>query len=182
MIECNRSLRPSGGGGDQLCRRVRHVPGGPHTRRAGTSRRISYHPTIFVSVTSQVSQQSVAWNKPWTDKHHTPRNNLTGGQLDAVQSTVCHRDPGHVAFYDANPPDSQPIPLGAGQLDAIRKEDNIVRPLAHQRRLMNREGPVVTTEYTDRRITNLVPVTVGTMQNVDSPAILQPSDVRQLVT
>ena len=61
----------------------------------------------------------------------------------------------------------------------MREEDDVVRPLAKQVRMVDRAG--ICSDDADRLVANLPAVAVGAVEKVSAPTFSRTRDVRQLI-
>ena len=66
------------------------------------------------------------------------------------------------------------------EVQRVREEHDIVRPLAHEQGMLDRVGP--NAEHADRLVANLPAVAVRTVQQVATPTLPNAGDVREFVS
>jgi hypothetical protein len=66
--------------------------------------------------------------------------------------------------------------VGGGQVVGVGEEDHVVGPLSHQLGVVYRAG--MGAQDPDRLVADLPPVAVGAVQEIPSPPLSNPGDIR----
>lgn len=161
---------------------IRDVPRSPQAVDAGEPGRVGGHPAVVEASASDRSQERVVRNERRPDEHDCSRNDGPVRQLDGYDATVLHNDSGNRYVDDSDGPRVESKAFVFTQFDAVGEEDDVVRPLANQRRLVDRERSVGSADHGYRLIPNFVAVAVRTMQYSRAPLVVNAGDIGQFVS
>ena len=109
---------------------------------------------------------------------------VRGMELPSVSWTASRRSfddrqPRDLAVDDLDAARVEHLPFGRRDRVGVREEDDVVRPLAEEVRVVDRAGAGV--DDTDRLVANLPAVAVGAVEEVSAPALAGAGDVGQPV-
>ena len=160
--------------------RVDHVAGGPDAVAAGPSGPVDDHETGVVRGATEVGQQSVGVRHVGgPDEHRCPRDHPAVGEPDTGQPVGLDHQRDDLASDDLDAPRSEPVAVRGRHGVGVREEDDVLGPLADQQGVLDRTG--LGAQDTDRLVTHLPAVTVGTVQQVAAPPLPDSGEVRQSI-
>ena len=136
-----------GGGGslarrrDHLCAGVRGVARRPDAGRARPAGRVDAGEAAGVELAAERGEEGArpaVEGRP--DEDRGAGNGTTVGELDGVEAVVDDREAVDETLDDPDPARVERSPLGGGDGGGVREEDDVVRPLPEQVRVVDRAG------------------------------------------
>ncbi len=132
-------------------------------------------------VTSQPSARSrpSAWDVARPDEDRGPLDHFVAVDLDAGQPVGLDHQLRHLAAHDPHTSRVQLTALLAGQAVRVGEEEDVVRPLAYEQGVLHRAGQ--GAQHPEGLVAHLPPVAVRAVEEIPTPALVHPGDVRELI-
>ena len=127
------------------------------------------------SSTSQPScptEPAPARSHVWMHEESCSVDQSTVGEHHASQAISLDDEPPNLAVDNADAARVELVALGLGQVVRVREEDQVVRPLPDESRVL--DGAAACAENSERLIADFPAVAVGAVQEVAPPAVLEP--------
>ena len=113
------------------------------------------------------------------DEHRGSRDHATVDQLDTGQPVSIDHEPRDLTVHDLDAASLQLLERVDAQVERVGEEDNVVRPLTNQQRVLDGVGP--RAQHPDGLVADLPAVAIRAVQQVAAPSLANARDVRQLV-
>jgi hypothetical protein len=114
------------------------------------------------------------------NEHRRSRDHATIDQFDTAQCVSINHDPSDLTVHDLHAASLQLLKRVGGQLEFVREEHNVVRPLAHQERVLDGVGSA--PQDGDGLVADFPTVAIRTMQQVPAPSFANAWEIRKRVT
>lgn len=180
-VDGDRGRGPRPGRGDDLEAGIHDIACRPDSGSAGSAGAIDDRKAGIVDIAAQAGQKAVGMrdvDRP--DEHRCSRDHATIDQFDTAQCVSIDHEPCDLTVHDLDAASLQLLKRVEAQVESVGEEDNVVRPLTDQQRVLDGIGSAA--KHGDGLVTDFPAVAIRTVQQVLAPSFANAWEVRQLVT